>query len=134
MTKIQVQSEIDAQGLLIGISQMPLNELEYFVREINALFTRRKAQDKGNQEKNLLSKINQAVLPQNKAERYAVLIQKLEADTISDTEHSEFMDLITEEEAIRNDRVKYLIELSQLRNITLPQLMDSLGLNRAYNG
>ena len=129
MTKIQAQSEIDTQGLLLGISQMPLNELAYFVSEINALITRRQVQDAGKQEKILLSKINQTALPIKKAERYAFLVKKLEADTMSETEHAEFMVLVAQEETLRNERVKYLIELAQLRNMPLLTLMEKLDLN-----
>ena len=82
----------------------------------------------------LLRKINQTALSKNKAERYAELMQKLEPDTISKIEHAEFMDLVTEEEELRNERVKYLIELAQLRNVPLLKLMDSLGLNSVANG
>ena len=134
MTKIQVQSEIDTQGLLLGISQMPLNELAYFVSEINALITRRQVQDAGKQEKILLSKINQTALPSKKAERYAFLVQKLEADTLSETEHAEFMVLVAQEETLRNERVKYLIELAQLRNMPLLTLMEKLDLNTVTHG
>ena len=134
MTKIQVQSEIDTQGLLLGISQMPLNELAYFVNEINALITRRQVQDAGKQEKILLSKINQTALPSKKAERYAFLVQKLEADTMSETEHAEFMLLVAQEETLRNERVKYLIELAQLRNMPLLTLMEKLDLNTVNHG
>ncbi len=112
MSTTQVQSEIDTQGLLLGVSQMPINELEHFARELNALITRKKASDPKNQEKVLFHKINQTVLPPQKAERYALLIQKLEPDTMTEMEHSEFMDLVTEEETLRNERVKYLIELA----------------------
>lgn len=133
MITTQFQSDIDTQSLLLGVSQMPINELEYFARELNALITRKKALDPKNQEKALLHKINQTVLPDKKAERYALLIQKLEPDTMTETEHAEFMDLVTEEEALRNERVKYLIELAQLRNMPLLQLMDSLGLNVISN-
>lgn len=86
------------------------------------------------QEKDLLHKINQTVLPDKQAERYALLIQKLEPDTMTETEHTEFMDLVCKEEALRNERVKYLIELAQLRNMPLLKLMDSLGLNITANG
>ena len=134
MAEIQMQSGIDAKSLLLGITQMPLGELENFVRELNALIARKKSQDSSYQEKILLSKINQTALPRNKAERYAELMQKLEPDTISETEHAEFMDLVTQEEALRNERVGYLIELAQLRNIPLLKLMDSLGLNMVANG
>lgn len=134
MTTVQVQTEIDAHGLLLGVSRMPLNELEAFVRELNALITRRKEADPKYQEKALLHKINQTVLPDKKAERYALLMQKLEPDTMTESEHNEFMNLVTEEEALRNERVKYLIELAQLRNISLLTLMNSLGLINVANG
>jgi hypothetical protein len=42
--------------------------------------------------------------------------------------------LVEEEETLRVERVKYLIELAQLRNITLPQLMEKLGLKKNKHG
>ena len=133
MTKIQIQSEIDAQSLLASVSEIPVKELEYFVRELNALITRKKTKDKDYRERALLSKMNKTVLSKHKAERYVFLHHKLEMETLSESEHREFMDLVTEEENYRNERVKYLIELAQLRAVSLPQLMTSLGLNTPHN-
>ena len=95
---------------------------------------RRQTLDVHKQEKNLLSNINKTAFPRKKAERYAFLADKLEPNTLSDAEHTEFMDLVTEEEALRNERVKYLIQLAQLRNMPLLKLMDSLDLNHLANG
>lgn len=134
MTKIQIQTEIDAQTFLSSVSQIPVNELEYFVRELNALITRRKESNKEYRDRALLSKINQAVLPKGQTERYVSLHLKLEAETISESEYQEFMDLVAQEELLRNERVKYMIELSQLRGVSLPQVMNSLGLNFVANG
>lgn len=134
MTKIQIQTEIDAQTFLSSVSQIPVNELEYFVRELNALITRRKESNKEYRDRALLSKINQAVLPKGQTERYVSLHLKLEAETISESEYQEFMDLVAKEELLRNERVKYMIELSQLRGVSLPQVMNSLGLNFVANG
>ena len=63
-----------------------------------------------------------------------MLSYKLEAETMTDAEHAEFMRLATLEEKLRNQRVKYLIELSQLRAVSLPQLMVTLGLKSKNNG
>jgi hypothetical protein len=134
MTKIQIQSEMDPQMFLASVSQIPVNELEYFVRELNALIMRRKTNDKAYRDSALLSKINTAILPKGKTEYYMNLHIKLEAETISESEYQEFMDLVAQEEALRNERVKYMIELSQLRGVTLPQVMSSLGLNFVSNG
>jgi hypothetical protein len=129
MAKFQIQSEIDTHVLLTSVAQMPVNELEFFVQELNALITRRKAQDKARRERALLGKINQTVLSKDKMERYIWLHHKLEADRLTDIEHKEFMDLVAQEEEKRNERVKFLIELAQLKAVSLPQLMLSLGLN-----
>jgi hypothetical protein len=134
MTKIQIQSEIDPQVLLASVSQIPVNELEYFVRELNALITRKKTNNTEHRDRVLLRKINETVLPQNKSARYIQLHQQLEASNLNDTEHKEFMSLVDEEENLRNQRVKYLIELAQLRSVSLLQLMETLGLNRIPNG
>ena len=51
MAEIQMQSGIDAKSLLLGITQMPLGELENFVRELNALITRKKSQESDERER-----------------------------------------------------------------------------------
>ena len=119
--------------MLASVSEIPVKELEYFVRELNALITRKKTKDKDYRERALLSKMNRTVLSKHKSERYVSLHHKLELESLSESEHKEFMDLVTEEENYRNERVKYLIELAQLRAVTVPQLMISLGLNLSHN-
>jgi hypothetical protein len=109
------------------MAQMPVIELENFIHEVNALIRRKKKQDKTGLDSILLDKINQTVLDKKKIERYHVLSYKLEADTMTDAEHAEFMRLATLEEKLRNQRVKYLIELSQLRGVSLTQLMNNIG-------
>jgi hypothetical protein len=122
---------MDAQALLKDFSQMPLLELERFLQSLNDLVTQKRATDKSYRERFLLGKINQTVLGKEKTERYQLLIRKLESVTpLTDIEHAELLQLTEEEEIIRYERLKYLVELSQLRSITLPQLMQNMGLNR----
>ena len=80
--------------------------LEGFINALNALAIRKRETDIGKRDKFLLRKINETVLPEPVMERYAFLQEK-----------------------IRNKRFQYLLELSQLRNITMTELMDNLGLN-----
>ena len=119
---------IDSQSLLRDADRMPVNELERFQKDINALLRRKKTQDKDLRERQLLHKINRSVLDATQTERYHVLVEKLELGTMSDDEHAEFGYLASKEEKLRNQRVKYMIELAQLRDITLPEVMRSLGL------
>ena len=125
---------MDAQTLLKDVAQMPLPEIERFVQSVNALITQRKSTDKTYQDRLLLRKINETILGATKTKRYQLLVQKLEAETISDSEYKEFMQLAEQEEVIRYERLIYLVELAQIRSITLPQLMENLGLNRSANG
>ena len=122
---------MDTQSLLSNADQMPVTELEAFVQQLNALITRKKTTDKNLRDTMLLDKINQTVLDKTKRERYQSLIYRMEMETISDIEHTELLKLVEQEEKIRVKRLKYLIELAQLRNITLPQLMKTLELTKS---
>ena len=129
MEKIQMQVDNTKLSLLGGFSEMPLKELEYFIRELNALAIRKRALDKGKRDKILLRKINETVLPEPIMERYLYLQEKMEVENLPDTEYQELLKLVTQEEKIRNKRFQYLLELSQLRGISLTELMNNLGLN-----
>ena len=121
---------MDTQNLLYNAAQMPLTELEAYVQQLNSLITRKRTTDTNLRDTVLLDKITRTVLDKVKRERYQALIYKLEMETISDTEHAELLELVEREEKIRVKRLKYLIELAQLRNITLPQLMKNLELTK----
>ena len=121
---------MDTQNLLYNAAQMPLTELEAYVQQLNSLITRKRTTDTNLRDTVLLDKITRTVLDKVKRERYQALIYKLEMETISDTEHAELLELVEREEKIRVKRLKYLIELAQIRNITLPQLMKNLELTK----
>ena len=121
---------MDTQNLLHNAAQMPLTELEAFVQQLNSLITRKKTTDSNVRDTVLLDKITQTVLEKVKRERYQALIYGLEMETLSDAEHNELLKLVEQEERIRVKRLKFLIELAQLRNVTLPQLMKNLELSQ----
>jgi hypothetical protein len=129
MEKIQMHVENTIPSLLGGFSEMPLKDLEHFIRELNALANRKRLLDKGKQDKILLRKINETILTEPLMERYISLQEKMEVDNLSDTEYQELLNLVDKEEKIRNKRFQYLLELSQLRGISLTDLMNNLGLN-----
>jgi hypothetical protein len=133
MAKIQIQSNNNAKNLIGGFLDMPLHELESFIRELNALVTQKRVADKGNRDKALLLKINQTVLPEQALERYVFLQNKMELENLPETEYQELLHLVAQEEKIRNKRFQYLLELAQLRDISLTLLMDQLGLKMFPN-
>lgn len=120
-----------ANVFLPKIAELPLGELEKIARELRAVIVRKKRADLPSREGFLLKKINQAVLPASQRARFFELAEKLGTDEMSDAEHTEFMILTEQDEQLRNERVKFLIELAQLRRISLPKLMLDLGLATA---
>lgn len=129
MENIQIQANNNIQTLIGGFSEMPLNDLESFISGLNALVIRKRVADKGKRDKALLLKINQTVLSEQALERYVFLQDKMELENLSESEYQELLTLVNQEEKIRNKRFQFLLELSQLRGISLTELMNNLGLN-----
>lgn len=135
MSKIQpIHSMTDIKALLASAAALKIQELEALVQELSGVLHRKKSKDKGYREKELLRLINETVLDKTKRERYWQLAIQLEEGTITAEEHAEFMQLVGQEELLRNSRVQLLIELAQLRNVTLPELMEDMGLNTPPRG
>ena len=128
MSKAQIQVS-SVQHLLGNFSDLPLKDIEFFIKELNALVVRKRNDDTQKRDKFLLRKINESVLSEEVLQRYSVLQEKIELSTLSDIEHKELLQLVEKEEKVRNRRFQYLIELAQLRGISLPELMQKLGLN-----
>ncbi len=60
--------------------------------------------------------------------RYKELAQKLVDEEITEQEHEEMLLLIQKNEAWAVERLQFLIELSHLRNRSLPEVMEQLGV------
>ncbi|TYQ23682.1 hypothetical protein [Pseudanabaena sp. UWO310] len=73
----------------------------------------------------LLQQINRA-LPAELQQQYNDLSAKMRSQTITPEEHQDLLQLIDIVEQADGDRLKHLIQLSQLRNISLTELMEQL--------
>lgn len=132
MSTVQVVSEvkIDLNKLLEGVAQLDLGELEQFAFNVNTLVARRKAPSLPKREAELLQQINQG-FPLVERQRYNLLNQKLLDETLMPDENQELGLLIEQIERSDVERLTHLIELAQLRGITLDALMDQLGIRRS---
>lgn len=72
--------------------------------------------------------INQAI-PQKVQERYTLMVEKLENETMTPTENKAFLKLVDKIEALHAKRLQYLLELSQLKGVSLETIMSQLHLN-----
>ncbi len=130
MPKIQIQTEIDFQGLL---DQMPTTDIEAFVQEASSVLVRRKAGAK-NREYTLLRRLNEeCALPEEHWKHYRELLEKRQTQSFSPSEQEQFDALVREEEQMRLKRINILGELAQLKGLTLDQMASKLGLDPDKN-
>jgi hypothetical protein len=123
MPTIQIENE----QLLNAALQMPRPELERFVARLFAIKAREETPNLSEAETRLLLKINQDLPPAART-RMNELIDKRQAGVITQPELEELIRLTDQTEEIGAERLKCLIELAALRNVTLDELMRQLGI------
>ena len=106
-----------------------LNEpdLDRVLHQIATLRARRKSPLLPEEESKLLLKINQPV-PSVLRSNYQVLREKREAETLTDDEYDRLIQLSEQIESIGTQRLEALATLAQLRQISLVELMKTLGI------
>jgi hypothetical protein len=106
-----------------------LNEpdLDRVLHQIATLRARRKSPVLPEEESKLLLKINQPV-PSDLRSDYQVLLEKREAETLTDDEYSCLIELSQQIESIGAERLEALATLAQLRQTSLLELMKTLGI------
>lgn len=114
--------------LITGVAELDTPELETLISQANLLLSRRKNNSLSSQETKLLQAINQT-LPVSVELRYSELQDKVQNETITPEEHEELMELVDITEQADADRLQALLTLSQIRQISLPALMEQLGLS-----
>lgn len=76
----------------------------------------------------LIEKINHSGVALTVRQRYQDLRDKMRAEAITNTEHAELLSLIEKMEAANVERLSHLVQLAQLRQVSLPEVMLQLGL------
>ena len=121
--------ELNFKTYLKSFTQLKIKQLEALIRELNILLLKKKKQNDDFDERALISQLNRTVLSKEKRALYRLYSQKVEEETLTATEKIAFDKLADEAEQFRNKRVKILIDLAQLRSVSLSTLMQDLGLN-----
>ncbi len=121
-------SKAELDQLLNGVTRLETADLERFAEQVNLILAQRKVPSLPQPEAELLQQINHG-LPEATQHRYNELRAKLNAATITPEEHQELLALVDTIEQADADRLQHLIELSQLRQVSLPNLMHQLGIH-----
>ncbi len=127
--KLNPQIELDVDEILDGIAQLHDSEFEPFAQKVMAQRARRRASGRSQDEVELLERINHGV-PVATWQRYHLLNDKIHEETITEDERQEFMEIVNQVELADAKRLHNLIELAQLRDTSVDELMDELGISR----
>ena len=118
------------ENIVQAAERLPISELTHLVQDLLRLQARRQAPVLPLGEAELLLQINQGLAVEQQI-RYEQLIEKQLAETLTPTEHQELQQFNQLMEQRNVTRIKSLITLAQLRQVTLPQLMTDLGIAEA---
>lgn len=132
MPTIKIKAQLSQEDLLQAVQQLSLPELQGFVQEIIALKAKHQSPSLSKNETELLLKINQGIPPAIQ-KRYQILINKRNQETLTEQEYQELLQLTDQVEIHQAQRLEYLVQLAQLRQISLTDLMTQLGIKPTIN-
>ncbi|GJM40683.1 MAG: hypothetical protein DHS20C20_09650 [Ardenticatenaceae bacterium] len=128
MAVVQINAQLTPDDILEAVKQFSPSELETFTQQVRLIQAQRKTPHLSRRETELLKQINAGV-PDAILRPYQTLKAKLEAETLTEAEQVELTQLVDEMEKFDAERLSWLIELAQLRNQTVPELIETLGLH-----
>lgn len=118
---------ISTEELLNAAAHLPPVELKQLISRLLVLNARHQSPVLPADESQLLLKINRA-LPHPLQQRYQALRVKRDAETLSETEYSELLQLTEQTETFAAERMEALAKLAKLRGQSLIELMAGLGI------
>lgn len=127
MSTLHIQAHVSSDDLFHAIEQLPQAELERFADKVLALRVQQSTSVLSQDESELFMNINQGV-PADLQNRYDVLIAQRRNGTLSPEGHTELLKLSDTIEQIDARRMEQLAILAQVRQVSLAQLMQDLGI------
>ena len=113
------------------MGQLALSDLEQVMNKGYYLLAEKKAPHLSKRETELFREINDG-FDEVFWYRYKELRGKLEDETMTPTENEEFLKMNEEVEAKNVIRLRSVAELAQLRQMSIPDLMNQLGLIKQH--
>jgi len=121
MAAVDIPARVTVDALVKAVAQLSGDELEEFLSQVKLL--RQRQAD----EADLLAVV-QRRLPAEQQQRLDELRDKLEAETLTDAERDELLELVERIEAADVERAEAMLALAQRRGVSVRQLMEDLDL------
>lgn len=126
-------NQLSTEQIMAAVAHLSLPELRQVFDRVLALQAERKAAHLPADESALLLRVNHG-LPLEIRRRIAALRAMRDEESISDSEYEELTRLTDHAEEVHAERMRALVELAQLRGVSLPVLLDQLGVTPPVNG
>ena len=130
MTTIEIKSTMPLAELLDSLKQLGADELGEVAATAVRLRANRRANVLPEREALLLEKINQTLTTTDQ-KRISLLIEKRQAESLTEAELGELINLSDLVEEIQVKRLSALIELAAIRDISLDALKKSINYTPA---
>jgi hypothetical protein len=127
MPTIQIEADLSSEQLLSAARQLPPHEFDRLFNQLTQLRAERVAPVLSAAESRLLRQIN-LPLPTEIQQRYDALLARRDAQLLTEAEHVELLQLTDQVESLEAERMGHLIELAQVRHVSLDELLVQLGL------
>jgi hypothetical protein len=132
MPILKIEAQISALDLLQAVQQLSQPELEQFIEEILQFKAQKNAANLTKQESDLLLKINQD-LPIELQQQYKILTQKRDQETLTESEYEKLLESTDQLDKYQAQRLEYLTQLAQIRQISVSTLMTEMGVKPINN-
>ena len=127
MSRMKVEGQFSSEDLLKAVGQLSQSDLKKFISQAIAIQAQRTTSSLMQRESELLLKINQGI-PLDIQKDYNDLIAKRDAETLTNHEYKELLNLTQQIEKQQAQRIEHLAELASLKGISLNTLMENLGI------
>ena len=118
---------IDWISILQGVSQLDNQDLHIFTKEVVQLLLQRVADTSMNREWVLIQQIY-SIVPPDVLVRQNQLATKVELASLNEEEREEYLSLNEQLEQLSADRLELMIGLAQIRQVSVREVMEQLGI------
>lgn len=121
--------QITTENLLGVVVKMPDSEFNKFIEKVNKLRQKSAKLNWTKSEIELIKKVNESILSVDEQSLFDKLVKKRRAEKITENELQTLIDLTEKSEMLNVVRIKTLIKLAKLKNLSLDEIMDKLQIN-----
>ena len=111
--------------LIEAVRQLDSTELDKFQKQVAQLRVSKHTTSLSKEESDLLLKINSISTPQSDT-HYQKLLAKRQDENLTESEYQELIALSDQYEHQNVERIKHLVQLVEIRKVSLTNLMDQL--------